>query len=299
MEKIRPFGNWSPRLSVTYNMFGNGKTALKGSVSYYYKTRETLADNLSGLFTGDEADVRSQRQQRHVHRHVLLDRREHGRRGAGQRAHRRADLIQRAVQHVDRRPRAGRERRGSRHSNREDARSGGGHAARNCSPTSPSGWTTSIGSTTAGWPIYTLGYQPGAPGYPLQQIYTGPLNHTDPISGNTGEYYVVKQGAMRPSGAGSITMTNPNYQIYHGVDFTVTKRYSDKWQVNAALTVQTNPQYFPDGNVDFTNPTGEVYQDGISTIAKYVLKVKRQPTTCRGTSWWRATSTCSRAPRGR
>ena len=51
MEKIRPFGNWSPRLSVTYDMFGNGKTALKGSVSYYYKTRETLADNLSGLFT--------------------------------------------------------------------------------------------------------------------------------------------------------------------------------------------------------------------------------------------------------
>ena len=98
-----------------------------------------------------------------------------------------------------------------------------------------------------GLAIYTLGYQPGAPGYPLQQIYTGPLNHTDPISGNTGEYYVVKQGAMRPSGAGSITMTNPNYQIYHGVDFTVTKRYTDKWQVNGALTIQTNPQYFPDG----------------------------------------------------
>ena len=33
MEKIQPFGNWSPRLSVTYDMFGNGKTALKGSVS--------------------------------------------------------------------------------------------------------------------------------------------------------------------------------------------------------------------------------------------------------------------------
>ena len=31
-----------------------------------------------------------------------------------------------------------------------------------------------------GLAVYTLGYQPGAPGYPLQQIYTGPLNHTDP-----------------------------------------------------------------------------------------------------------------------
>ena len=47
-----------------------------------------------------------------------------------------------------------------------------------------------IGSTTLA--VYTLGYEPGAPGYPLQQIYTGPLNHTDPISGNTGEYHVVK-----------------------------------------------------------------------------------------------------------
>ena len=57
----------------------------------------------------------------------------------------------------------------------------------------------------------------------------------------------MKPGAMRPSGAGSITMTNPNYQIYNGVDFTVTKRYSDKWQINGALTIQDNPQYFPDG----------------------------------------------------
>ena len=53
-----------------------------------------------------------------------------------------------------------------------------------------------------GLAVYTLGYQPGAPGYPLSEIYTGPMTHTDPTTGNTGEYYVVKQGAMRPSGAG-------------------------------------------------------------------------------------------------
>ncbi len=55
---------------------------------------------------------------------------------------------------------------------------------------------------------------------------------------------------MRPSGAGSITMTNPNYQVYNGVDITVTKRYSNKWQLQAALTIQDNPQYFPEGAVD-------------------------------------------------
>ncbi len=35
---------------MTYDLFGNGKTALKAGGRYYYKTRETLADNLSGLF---------------------------------------------------------------------------------------------------------------------------------------------------------------------------------------------------------------------------------------------------------
>ena len=29
--EIRPFGNWSPRVSVTYDLFGNGKTALKAA----------------------------------------------------------------------------------------------------------------------------------------------------------------------------------------------------------------------------------------------------------------------------
>ena len=55
---------------------------------------------------------------------------------------------------------------------------------------------------------------------------------------------------MRPSGAGSITMTNPNYQVYNGVDITVTKRYSDKWQLTGAVTIQDNPQLLPGGFVD-------------------------------------------------
>ena len=103
---------------------------------------------------------------------------------------------------------------------------------------------------------------------------------------------------MRPSGAGSITMTNPNYQIYHGVDLTVTKRYSDKWQINGALTIQDNPHYFPDGNVDFINPTGRSIRTA-SARSRSTCSRSTAATTCRGTSWWRATSTCSRAARGR
>jgi hypothetical protein len=107
----------------------------------------------------------------------------------------------------------------------------------------------------------------------LSQIYTGPLTYTDPISGNTGEYFVVKPGAMRPSGAGSVTFTNPNYQVYNGLDITVTRRYRNQWQLAGAVTIQDNPQYFPEGSVDFVNPTGRTYQEGISTLAKYVIKL--------------------------
>ena len=50
-EEIQPFENCHRVSALTYDLFGNGKTALNASGSYYYKTREiTLADNLTGLF---------------------------------------------------------------------------------------------------------------------------------------------------------------------------------------------------------------------------------------------------------
>jgi hypothetical protein len=125
-----------------------------------------------------------------------------------------------------------------------------------------------------GTTTYTIGYQPGAAGFPLQQIYTGPLTYTDPVTGLSAPYYVVCQGCARPSGLGSITMTNPNYQIYHGVDITATKRYSNRWQMQIGVTLQTNPGYFPAGNAQFISPTGQEFQDGVSTIARYLVKAQ-------------------------
>jgi hypothetical protein len=49
VEEIRPFHQFSPRMSLTYDLFGNGKTALKATGSYYYSTKITLANQLSGL----------------------------------------------------------------------------------------------------------------------------------------------------------------------------------------------------------------------------------------------------------
>ena len=50
-QKIQAFSNWSPRVSVTRDIFGNGKTQAHASFSYFYETKITLANNLGGLFT--------------------------------------------------------------------------------------------------------------------------------------------------------------------------------------------------------------------------------------------------------
>src|SRR5262249_19371576 len=50
-QKIQSFGNWSPRVSVTRDLFGDGKTQIHGAASYYYDTKITLANALGGLST--------------------------------------------------------------------------------------------------------------------------------------------------------------------------------------------------------------------------------------------------------
>ena len=63
-----------------------------------------------------------------------------------------------------------------------------------------------------------------------------------------------------------------NYQVYHGVDITATKRFSNRWQTQVGLTLQTNPNYFPEGSTTFNNPTAREFREGLSTIAEYVFK---------------------------
>jgi hypothetical protein len=278
VEKIRPFGNVSPRLSVTYDPFNNGKTALKGGVSYYYKTRETLADNLSGLFqvtrltfgsnanngtcTGTSCWTDSNRDGV-----IQASELEGTPTSSNSRFNTTTGVFAPAGNAVDPSTQIARTR---------EAVAGIQHELM---PNLAVAVDYIYRKYDRGLATYTLGFQPGAAGFPLQQIYTGPLTYTDPVTGNTARYFVVKPGAMRPSGAGSITMTNPDYQIYNGVDITVTRRYSNKWQMSGAVTIQDSPNYFPDGTTSngtsgaAGNPTGMEYQHGVSTIAKYVLKL--------------------------
>jgi hypothetical protein len=64
-------------------------------------------------------------------------------------------------------------------------------------------------------------------------------------------------------------MTSQNYNVYHGVILQANKRFSDRWQMNTSVTIQTNPGY----NVYFANPTGNEFSDGFSTLARYLFKM--------------------------
>ena len=82
-------------------------------------------------------------------------------------------------------------------------------------------------------------------------------------------------------------MTNPNYQVYHGVILTVNKRFSNRWQMNGSVTLQDNPQYTPFGpgvaESNVTNPTGVEFTNGVSTLRRYLFKLSGSY-RCRGTS---------------
>jgi hypothetical protein len=278
VEKIRPFGNLSPRASVTYDLFGSGKTAIKAGGGYYFKTRETLADNLSGLFQVTRLTFGSNNNNGTcTGTSCWTDANMDGIVQAGEltgvptsssaRFNTTTGVFAPAGNAVDPSTKISRTR---------EAVVGIQHEL--C-PNIAVAVDYIFRKYDRGLATYTVGYQPGSAGYPLSQIYTGPLTYTDPVSGNTAPYFVVKPGLMRPSGAGSVTFTNPDYQVYNGVDFTVTRRYRDGWQLNGALTLQRNPGYTPVGTTAngtggaAGNPTGLVYQDGVSTIAKYVVKL--------------------------
>ena len=168
---------------------------------------------LNGLFTADRADVGSQPVERRVQHHggrTLLERRQRRSAGAGQRADRRPDqraarrfdlntgILNPAGNIVDPSARIARTREaivGIQHELIQNLAVGVDYIYRKYDR----------GTTT-----YTIGYQPGAPGYPLSQIYTGPLTYTDPATGLSRRRTTRSaRDASRPSGLGSITMTNP------------------------------------------------------------------------------------------
>jgi hypothetical protein len=274
-KKIQAFGNWSPRVSVTYDLFGNGKTQVHASGSYFYATKITLANQLGGLFSQPALTWGSNQSSGAcsttagascwtdanldgiVQINELL--------GVPSVSSTRFDLntgiFKPSGNIVDPSARIARTR---------EAIVGFQHEL---IPNLAIAVDAIYRKYDRGTTTYTVGFQPGAAGFPLSQIYR-PATYTDPVTGLSAQYYVVCDTCSRPSAAAQITMTNPNYQTYKGVDISATKRFSNRWQMQTALTLQDNPQFFLADSAAFINPTGFEFQNGISTIAKYIYKAQ-------------------------
>jgi hypothetical protein len=269
-KKIQAFGNWSPRVSVTRDLFGDGRTQVHGNVSYYYDTKITLANSLGGLndvarlrwgpnassgaCTGDSCwtdanrDGVVQLNELTGTPSVSSDRFQNG-------------VFVPVGNIVDPSAKIGRTREavvGMQHELISNLAIGVDFIYRKYDR----------GTTT-----YTIGYTPG-PGFDALRALYLPATYTDPVTGLSANYYYVCNGCSRPSGVGSTTLTDPDYRIYRGVDLTLNKRFSNRWQAAVALTLQDNPSFFPYGSAAYIDPTGFEYNNGVSTISKYVFKAQ-------------------------
>jgi hypothetical protein len=271
-RKIQPFSNWSPRFSATYDLLGNGKTSIHASGSYFYATKITLADSLSGLgaFTLTFGNNQSSgacsttanapcwtdaNRDGTVQRSELI--------GIGSSSSSRFvnGVLTPAGNIVDPSAKLGRTREaivGMQHELISNLAVGVDFIYR---------------KYDRGTTDYVIGFQPGAGYDALRAIYQ-PATYVDPVTGLSAKYYTVCEGCSRPSGIGNITLTNPNYQVYKGIDLTATKRFSNRWQMAVAVTIQDNPNFFPAGSSTFVDPTGFEFRHGVSTISRYLFKAQ-------------------------
>jgi hypothetical protein len=267
-EALRPFHQFSPRMSLTYDLFGNGKTALKATGSYYYDVKVTLADSLSGLGTlnltwGNNATsgaCQGNSCWNDANRDGFIQRSElTGIPTANtSRYNTTTGVLIATGNSVDASTKLARTR---------ELTVGISHEL---IPNLAVGTDFIYRKYDRGTQSYVIGYQPGAAGFPLSSIYDGPFTYNDAVTGKSATYYQIKAGMTRPTAA-NVTMTALGYQVYQGVDLTLNKRYSNKWQANVALTLQKRNDYEEPGS--FVNPTGIEYFDGGNSGLRYLLKV--------------------------
>ncbi len=271
VEEIQPFGNWSPRVSLTYDLQGDGKTVLKASGSYYYATKITLANALSSLggitltwganqtsgacsATAGASCWTDANMDGFVQANELI--------GTPSSSSSLFDLntgqLRPSGSSVDKSTKIGRTREITLGLQRELVAN------------------MAVGADFIyrrydnGTANYLLGYQPGAAGFPLSAIYAPAQTYVDPLSGQSAPYYTIQTGAMRPSGVPTVTVTRETYEDYKGVDLTLSKRYSDKWQANVAVTIQTRNDFSPVSVLN--DPQNNEFTDGTNGIARYLIK---------------------------
>ena len=272
LQQLPSFSVFAPRVSATYDVFGNGKTSVHASYSLYYQTKITLANSLSGLgalqltwgnnlSSGACSTTAGASCWTDANRDGIVQANELV--GTPTASNSRFDIttgkLTPAGNSVDPDAKLARTIEfitGVQHELMPNLAVGVDYVYR---------------KYDNGTAAYTAGFQPGAPNFPLSQIYTGPLYYTDPVTKISAPYYQICNGCARPSGVGSITITNLSYSTYQAIVPTLTKRFSNRWQMNASATLQTNPGFNPNGS--YVNPTGISFQDGTSTVARYLIKI--------------------------
>ena len=77
----------------------------------------------------------------------------------------------------------------------------------------------------------------------------------------TGTYFV--RGAALP--AATVRRNYGSYDTFDGVQFTARKRFSQRWMMSANLAINTGTHYDPEPTRDYTDPTNIAFQNGART----------------------------------
>jgi hypothetical protein len=273
-EKLPSFSNWAPRVSATYDLFGNGKTSVHASYSLYYQTKITLANSLGGLFIqpaltwgpNQGSGVCSTSAGAPCWQDLNLDQKVQANELIGTPTTN-ANGFDPATGIIN--PTGNAVSQDAKLQRTREFITGVQHEL---IPNLAVGVDYVYRNYDHGTANYLAGYQPGSSQFPLSQIYVGPYYYTDPVTQIQAPYYQICQGCIRPStNTPSVTITSLAYQTYSAIIPTLNKRFSNRWQMNASATFQTNPSHNALGS--YTNPTGIQFTDGHSTIARYLIKV--------------------------
>jgi Carboxypeptidase regulatory-like domain len=268
------FDSFSPRVSVTYDLLGNGKTAVHASYSYYYRTRLSLAQGLSNLgrvnltwgpnlssgacsTTPGASCWNDANGDSIVQVNELI--------GTPTASTSRFDpttgILTNTPPTIDPNVKLDRTR---------EAIAGFTHEL---FPNLAVGLDYIYRKYDNGSTSYLQGYQPGAAGFPESQIYSVLNTYTDPTTGISAPYYTVCDGCARPTGS-NITSTAIDYTTYHGISATVNRRFTNRWMLQGSITWNHARNYYPTGS--YVNPTGVVFengQDGGSRNQRFEVKL--------------------------
>jgi hypothetical protein len=270
------FNNFSPRVSATYDLTGHGTTAIHGSFNYYYQTKITLANALDNLATTVDLtwgpNQKSGACATAAGAPCWTDANHDGfiqaneligvpTSNTGLFAN---GVLTNATPNLD--PNLTLNRTREEVLGVDHQLAGNLHASVDYTHR-----YTDLGSAS-----YIVGTQPGAAGFPAQNLWVQET-FTDPQTGISAPYFVTCAGCVLPTG-GLFTTNSLTYQTFNGASVTLTKRLSNRWQGNVSYQWNDFRGFTPTGSFGTSgstpgNPTGIIFTNGFTNnTPDYVIK---------------------------